>query len=145
MIPTIDLGVVAALGFVLNWIAKAWHIFIEASKYALNAAWAFMLGSKFWATVAFIGVYLLVVGFISTLGGVILREVSGYVLTSTFGSMDEFLPARVASQFIPDGWVSSIASFSLTCFTALYTGKTSSFVASRFYMAYRGVCSAWKT
>lgn len=145
MLPTIDIGTIVAVGAIFKFLAKVWGFIVKAKKYILDAAWAIVIGNKFWATAFFITAVLFFVSLLSTVFSLVMGQIGKFVLTSSFPSLVEDPSVKLICSFFPIKQLTHLISFAITLQVAKFTCESSGLVASRFYHVYSAAMRAWKT
>lgn len=144
MLPTIDLSLIGILLIIWNVIKTIWGFIWGAIKWTKDAVASAILGSKLWATVAFLAVSLTVVGLVSVVISAVINWVAGLVYSSlTLSVLSDTI--QLVSTIFPLSAVSRVISVYAGCLFFMFTLKKYCFWYSRVCYILTHLKSSWKT
>lgn len=145
MIPTIDLGSIAAIGAILTFLGKIWGYFVKARNFLIQNMVLLVLGSRAWATFFFVGILIGLFSLLNTAFSVVAGKISSLVWAHVTESYDFGFERAVLGQAFP-------FSDMVGCITYgwLEVGTYMAFVANYQFVRlafdkFIGVVSSWKT
>lgn len=142
MLPTIDISLIGVLLAVWNVVKIIWDYTSKALNWLMQQALALLIGSKFWATVAFLAVALTIIGFLSTF----LSSIADYILALAFpdGVLDSDVSSLIGF-FIDGDDLTSCVTFIISSWATYHIILGMDFTRRLFVRFYTLLSQAWKT
>lgn len=117
MLPTIDISLIGVILAIWAVLKTVWGFFCGALDWITQRALALVIGSKLWATAAFVAVAIVIIGALSSIWSLVLDLVGEYVIPQAS------LPSDVLSiiaLYVDLAELQGLLSFALACWTSYY-------------------------
>lgn len=142
MLPTIDISLIGILLAIWNVFKVIWDYTSKAFNWITQKALAVLIGSKFWATAAFLIAAGVLIGFSTTF----LTAIANRVLASVFpsGSLNTQFVDFIGLYIDTSKLVSTIA-FLVSCLVTYHAVVGMDFTRRIFQRLYVTLSQGWKT
>lgn len=142
MLPTIDISLIGIILAVWNVIKVIWDYTSKAFNWIMQRALALFIGSKFWATAAFLVAAGVIIGFSTSF----LSAIADKVLASVFpsGSLNSQFSDFIG-LYIDTSKLTSTLAFLVSCIVTYHALLGLDFTRRIFQRMYTILSQGWKT
>lgn len=142
MLPTIDISLIGILLAAWNVIRIIWDYTSKAFNWIMQRALALFIGSKFWATAAFLVAAAVLIGIVSTILQRVITMIFNAVIPSS--TVNNSI-TDVIGYFFDSDKLLSVFTFSLSCWISYQVIVSLDFSRRLFQRLYTILSQGWKT
>lgn len=142
MLPTIDISLIGIILAVWNVFKVIWDYTSKAFNWITQQALALLIGSKFWATAAFLVAAGVIIGFSTTF----LSAIANRILSAVFpsGSLNSQLVDFIG-LYIDTSELTTTIAFLTSCIVTYHALLGMDFTRRLFQRIYITLSQGWKT
>lgn len=143
MLPTIDISLIGVIVAIWNVVKVIWDYTSKAFMWIMHQALALLIGSKLWATAAFLAVALVVIHYLS----VFLSFAAGqlFSLVSQSASLNDDSLFSIVDFFVDTDALLSVVTYCVSCWTVYRLVISMDFTRRAIQRTFTLLSRSWKT